>query len=301
MATPYSQQYPLGTPTLSGNSITVDLMLKEPTRINQYISDIALKKYFADRIFRTGGGVTGGALLYSQLIANDLFATRGVQEVAPGAEFPEVTFDRPAPKVATVKKIGGKFRVTDEARDRNDLSTIETEGRKLGNTITKDLHQRAIAELEASITAIGSDVQITGVSWADAAALTLTTTANSAQPAADFAKAQLKAETFELGGTFDLWIVNPQEMSNFQITYGDRWRDVLTNNGVDMIASNVVTAGTAYVVEERMVGEFRTEQPLTTVTWRDEATESTWTQTSIRPVFAVTNPYSILKVTGLAA
>ncbi|MBW0275002.1 hypothetical protein ATM97_27765 [Nocardia sp. MH4] len=301
MATPYSQQYPLGTPTLSGNSITVDLMLKEPTRINQYISDIALKKYFADRIFRTGGGVTGGALLYSQLTANDLFATRGVQEVAPGAEFPEVTFDRPAPKVATVKKIGGKFRVTDEARDRNDLSTIETEGRKLGNTITKDLHQRAIAELEASITAIGSDVQMAGVSWLDAAAATMTTTAPAAQPAADFAKAQLKAETFELGGTFDLWIVNPQEMSNFQITYGDRWRDVLTNNGVDMIASNVVTAGTAYVVEERMVGEFRTEQPLNTVTWRDEATESTWTQTSIRPVFAVTNPYSILKVTGLAA
>lgn len=300
MATAYSQQYPLGAPTLSGNSITVDLMLKEPTRINQYISDIALKKYFADRIFRTGGGVTGGALLYSQLTANDLFATRGVQEVAPGAEFPEVTFDRPAPLVATVKKIGGKFRVTDEARDRNDLSSIETEGRKLGNTITKDLHQRALSTLEASVTAIGADVQMTGINWAAAAALTLTTMANSAQPAADFAKAQLKAEVFELGGTFDLWIVNPQEMSNFQITYGDRWRDVLTNNGIDMIASNVVTAGSAYVVEERMVGEFRTEQPLNTVTWRDEATESTWTQTSIRPVFAVTNPYSILKVTGLA-
>lgn len=300
MATAYSQQYPLGAPTLSGNSITVDLMLKEPTRINQYISDIALKKYFADRIFRTGGGVTGGALLYSQLTANDLFATRGVQEVAPGAEFPEVSFDRPAPKVATVKKIGGKFRVTDEARDRNDLSSIETEGRKLGNTITKDLHQRALSTLEASVTAIGADVQMTGINWAAAAALTLTTMANSAQPAADFAKAQLKAEVFELGGTFDLWIVNPQEMSNFQITYGDRWRDVLTNNGIDMIASNVVTAGSAYVVEERMVGEFRTEQPLNTVTWRDEATESTWTQTSIRPVFAVTNPYSILKVTGLA-
>ena len=300
MATAYSQQYPLGAPTLSGNSITVDLMLKEPTRINQYISDIALKKYFADRIFRTGGGVTGGALLYSQLTANGLFATRGVQEVAPGAEFPEVTFDRPAPLVATVKKIGGKFRVTDEARDRNDLSSIETEGRKLGNTITKDLHQRALSTLEASVTAIGADVQMTGINWAAAAALTLTTMANSAQPAADFAKAQLKAEVFELGGTFDLWIVNPQEMSNFQITYGDRWRDVLTNNGIDMIASNVVTAGSAYVVEERMVGEFRTEQPLNTVTWRDEATESTWTQTSIRPVFAVTNPYSILKVTGLA-
>lgn len=299
--TAYNPEYPFGAPSVSGNSITVDLMLKEPTRINNYISDMALKKYFADRIFRTGGGVSGGALLYTQLTANDLFATRGVQEVAPGAEFPEVTFDRPEPKVAQVKKIGGKFRITDEARDRNDLSMIETEGRKLGNTITKDLHQRALAELESSITATGSDVQVTGVSWADAAALTLTTTSNAAQPAADFAKMQLKAEQFELGGDFNLWIVNPQEMLNFQTVYGDRWRDVLTNWGVDMISSNIVTAGSAYVVEERGVGEFRVEQALQTVTYRDDATESTWVQSSVRPVFAVTHPYSVLKVTGLAA
>ncbi|MBF6328738.1 major capsid protein [Nocardia transvalensis] len=299
--TPYSQEYPLGTPSVSGNNITVDLMLREPTRINTYISDIALQKFFADRIFSTPGGVSGGALLYTQLLANDLYATRSVQEVAPGAEFPELTFDRPEPKVATVKKIGGKFRVTDEARDRNDLSVIQNEGAKLGNTVQRDLHRRAIAELEASITAIGSAVQITGVSWADAAGLTLTTTANNVQPAADFAKAALKAETFELGGTYNLWIVNPQEMSNFQVTYGDRWRDVLTNNGVDMISSNQVPAGTAYVVEERRVGQMRFEQELRTVTYRDEGTESTWVQTSIRPVFAITQPYSVLKVTGLAA
>lgn len=299
--TGYSQEYPLGTPSVSGNNITVDLMLREPTRINTYISDIALKKFFADRIFSTPGGVSGGALLYTQLLANDLFATRNVQEVAPGAEFPEVTFDRPAPQVAMVKKIGGKFRVTDEARDRNDLSVIQNEGAKLGNTVTKDLHRRAIAALEASITAIGSDVQVTGVSWADAAGLTLTTTANNVQPAADFAKAQLKADTFELGGEYNLWIVNPQEMSNFQVTYGDRWKDVLANNGVEMISSNQVAAGTGYAVEAGMVGQMRFEQELRTVTWRDEGTESSWVQTSIRPVFAVTQPYSVLKVTGLAA
>lgn len=301
MATAYSQEYPLGTPSVSGNSITVDLMLKEPTRINRYISDIALQKFYADRIFATGGGVSGGALLYTQLTANDLYTTRDVQEIAPGAEFPELTFDRPAPKVALVKKIGGKFRVTDEARDRNDLTVIQNEGAKVGNTVRKNIHGRAIAALEASITEIGSAVQVTGVSWADAAGLTLTTTANNVQPAADFAKAALKAETFELGGDFNLWIVNPQEMSNFQITYGDRWRDVLNNNGVEMLATNQVAAGTAYAVQERMVGEMRFEQELRTVTWRDESTESTWSQTSIRPVFAVTNPYAVLKFSGLAA
>lgn len=301
MATAYNQEYPLGSPALNGNSLTVDLMLKQPTRINQYISDMALKRFFADRIFRTGGSVEGGALIYNELRSNDLFATRGAQKVAPGAEFPEATFDRPEPKVAKVEKRGGKFRVTDEARDRNDLSSIETEGRKLGNSITRDLHAEAIATLEASITATGADVQVVGTSWADAKAATLTTTSNAAQPAADFAAVQLKAETFELGNEFNLWIVNPAQMLDFQVVYGDRWKDVLSNWNTDMIASNQVAAGSAYVVEERGVGEFRTEQPLRTTTWRDEATESTWVQTSIRALFAVTNPLSVLKVTGLSA
>lgn len=301
MATSYSQEYPFGAPSLNGNQLTVDVMLKEPTRINQYLSDIALQRFFANRIFREGGSVQGGALLYNQLTANDLFAERGVQKVAPGAEFPEVTFDRPDGKVAKIEKRGGKFRVTDEARDRNDLSQIETEGRKLANTITKDLHADAIATLEASITATGADVKLTGTSWSDAAALTLTTTANSAQPAADFAAVALKSETFELGTEFNLWIVNPQEMLNFQVVYGDRWKDVLANWNTEMIATNRVAAGEAYVVEERGVGEFRTEAPLSTVTWRDEGTESTWVQSSIRSLYAVTNPLSILKVEGLAA
>lgn len=299
--TPYSQDYPLGSPSVSGNSITVDLMLQQPTRINAYISNLALKKYFAERIFTNGGGVTGGALVYNQVTKNDLFPTRATQEVAPGAEFPEVTFDRPEPKTAQVKKLGGKFRVTDEARDRNDLSAIQSEAVKLGNDIPRQMHARALAELEASITAIGSDVQVTGTSWADAAALTLTTTTNAAQPAADFAKLQLKAETLELGSEYNLWIVNPQEMSNFQVVYGDRWKDVLTNWGVGMISSNQVTAGSAYVVQEGQVGQVRYEQELKTVSWRDDGTESTWVQSSIRPVFAVTNPYNAVKVTGLAA
>jgi hypothetical protein len=299
--TPYSQDYPLGSPSVSGNSITVDLMLQQPTRINAYISNLALKKYFAERIFTNGGGVTGGALVYNQVTKNDLFPTRATQEVAPGAEFPEVTFDRPEPKTAQVKKLGGKFRVTDEARDRNDLSAIQSEAVKLGNDIPRQMHARALAELEASITAVGSDVQVVGTSWADAAALTLTTTSNSAQPAADFAKLELKAETLELGSVYNLWIVNPQEMSNFQVVYGDRWKDVLTNWGIGMISSNQVTAGSAYVVQEGQVGQVRYEQELKTVSYRDDGTESTWVQSSIRPVFAITNPYNAVKVTGLAA
>ena len=64
--------------------------------------------------------------------------------------------------------------------------------------------------------------------------------------------------------------------------------------------SNAVAAGTGYAVQEGTVGQVRYEQPLKTVTYRDDSTESTIVQTSIRPVFAVTNPYNVLKLTGLA-
>lgn len=299
--TTYPQQYPFGAPAVNGNQITVDMMLKEPTRINNYLSDLVLKGYFADRIFANAGGVSGGALIYTQLTKNDVYATSGVQKVAPGGEFPTVSFDRPEPKVAVVDKWGGKFDVTDEARDRNDLSMIQSEGIKLSNTILRQMHTEALATLDASIAAIGSDVQITGVSWADAAALTLTTTSNSALPAADFATVAKKAAQFELGAEFNLWIVNPQEMANFQIIYGDRWRAVLQANNTDMIATNLMPAGTAKVVAEKQVGQERFEKPLGTVTFREEERETTWVQSSVRPLYAVTHPYNVLSVTGLAA
>lgn len=296
----YSQEYPLGTPSVSGNQLTVDLMLKEPTRINAYLSDLALKGYFAERIFANGGGVSGGALVYSQLTNNDLFPARGGQKIAPGAEFPEVTFDRPEPKTAQVEKFGGKFRVTDEARDRNDLSLIQTEGMKLANDIQRWLHARALTELEASITAIGSDVQISGTSWLDATTLTLSTENKAALPAADLAAIRKRAAKQELGADYNLLILNPDEYANLSIVYGDAeaW---LRAQGFSVAVSNVVTAGTAYAVAEGQVGQVRYEQGLQTVSYREDATESTVVQSSIRPVFAVTNPYNVLKLTGLAA
>lgn len=300
MATYYSQEYPLGSASVSGNNLTVDLMLKEPTRINAYLSDLALKGYFAERIFANGGGVSGGSLVYTQLTSNDLFPVRGGQKVAPGAEFPEVTFDRPEPKTAQVEKFGGKFRVTDEARDRNDLSLIQTEGAKLGNDIQRWLHARALTELEAGITAIGSDVQIAGNSWADATELTISTENKAALPAADLAEIRRRAAVHELGADYNLLVLHPNEFAALSIIYGDA-ESWLKAQGFGVAVSNQVTAGTAYAVAERLVGQVRYEQALKTVTYRDDSTESTIVQSSIRPVFAVTNPYNSLKITGLAA
>lgn len=299
MATLNASAYPLGNPTVSGDQISVATMLAQPTRITRYLSDLTLRGFISPLIFSTGGAVTGGAVIYDQLTLNDLFPTRDVQNVAPGAEFPIVTSDNAAPLVAAVEKFGGKFFVTDEARDRNDGGVIQREGRKLSNAIIRKIDQRSIATLDAAIAAIGSQT-VVGVNWTSVVTAGSSATSAAGWPAADFAKVQLLADTQELGVTFDLWVVNPAQAAQFRLVYGNAWKDVLDAYNVQMVSSNRVTAGTAYVAESGQAGELRMEKPLSTETWREQGTQRTWVQSDCRPVSYVTNPYSVVKVTGLA-
>lgn len=295
-------EYPLSAPSASGNNITVDLMLNQPTRITRYLSDLTLRGYWADKVFTPGGGVSGGAILYTQLTENQLFvsASRDVQNVEPGAEFPLVTFDRPTPLVKPVEKFGGKFFVTDEARDRNDPMMLQQGAQRLANTINRRIHTNAVNEIDAQITALGGSAQTaTGNDWSAVVTGGSSQSNATAWPAADFAKVQLLADQKELGVQFDTWILNPVNANEFKIAYGNEWRSVLDDSGVSFVVTNRVTAGTAYVIASGQVGEMRLEKPLGTETWREQATQRTWVQSDVRPVFVITNPYGIAKVTGL--
>ena len=290
--------YPFWGPVVSGTNITVSTLLAQPTRITRYLSDLSLRGFISSRIFSSpGGGVQGGAVVYDQLTLNDLFSTRDVQNVEPGAEFPIVTSDSSTPLVASVEKYGGKFFITDEARDRNDQGIIQREGRNLINTIMRKTDQKAVATLDAAI--LGSQTAV-GANWNTVVTSGASATSAAGWPAADIAKVQLLADQAELGVQFDLWIVNPAQRAQFGILYGSATRDVLASYGVEMIASNRVAPGTAYVVEQGQPGEMRLEKPLTTETWREQAAQRTWVQSDIRPVMYVTNPYSVAKITGLA-
>lgn len=291
--------YPLGPPSISGNSITLDMLLNQPTRITAYLSDLSLRGMFSQRVFSNGGGLTGGALIYNQLTSNQLFSSRDVQEIAPGAEFPIVTSDRMTPKVAVPIKVGGKYFVLDEARDRNDASTVQLESQLLANTIQRKLDTTAITLLDAELTA--NSRTTTGANWATAKTTTASAVTKAASPVADFAKVQGLADVDELGVRYNLWLVNPQEYTNFLTFYGaENLTAVLAASGIEMVSTNRVAAGTAYVLQAGAVGQMRLEKPLSTETWREQATERTWVQSGVRVAFAVTNPFSAIKVTGLA-
>lgn len=301
---PAQTAHPLGPPTITGTTITVDLMLRQPTRITRMIMDMTLQRFVADRIFSSGGGVTGGAVVYDSVEANDLYLQRDIERVAPGAEFPIVTSQRRAPGVAEVEKWGGKVWIADEARDRNDSTLFTNQLRQLANTVVRKINARAIQVLEAMFTANADRVVVsrsqTAGGWDAVTPYGGTPTAPGAWPAADFAYAAEIAETDELGMRYDLWLLNPGNYTDLLILYGgDGIQELLSTLGLSIYVSNRVTLNTAYVLASGQVGQMRMEQPLGTETWREPNRQRTWVQSSVRPLMFIDNRFGALKFTNL--
>jgi hypothetical protein len=305
---------PLGGPSISGTSITVDLLLNNPKRVQRDLANLVLQNFMVDQIFSPAGDVTGGAVIYDVATTNELYGTRDVQRVEPGQEGPIVTFDRQAPLTAQVEKFGGKFKVTDEARLRNQVGRVVRAQVRLANTIRRKTQQRALTELSAAVSTYSRTGA--GQSWADAAGLTLSTSNKAALPGADFADVQRLNEVQELGYEYDTVILNPQEWSNLQTVFDGPGgvRAALQSYGITKIwITNRQTAGTAKFLASGMVGELGYEahggaavQQLSDgigiEQWRDkDGRQQDWYQASVKPVVYVTDPYAIYEKTGLAA
>jgi hypothetical protein len=297
---PAQVAHPLGPPTVTNTTITVDTMLNQPTRITRMIMDMTLQRFVADRIFSSSGGVTGGAVVYDSVEANDLYTTRDVERIAPGGEFPIITSARRAPGVAEVEKWGGKVWISDEARDRNDNVLLTNQLRQVGNTIVRKINARAMQILSAMFTAYPARVVASVGNWQAVTPYGASPTPPNLWPAADFAKAAEIAETDELGIRYDLWILNPQDYTFLLTLYGgDGLQELLTTLGLEIYVSNRQTVKQATVVAQRQVGQMRTEQPLGTETWREPNRQRTWIQSSVRPLMFVDNRFAALQFTAL--
>jgi hypothetical protein len=297
--------YPLDPASVSGTNITADILLNEPTRINRFMTDylnVNRRRFLLDVIFDNGGGVSGGAIIYERQGLNDFFATRDVQEVAPGAAFPLVPFARQDVAMASPRKWGGEYEMTYEARDRNNsLRTIGRYNVQLANTIIRKINIAAMVELEAAIASLSGAGVITGHNWTTAIPNGSSPTAPGLTPIADLAQVIETNELRELGIVYDTLIISPQDMTILRLFYGDALSKVLEDYGFDtLFVTAQVAAGTVYAVAGRgQVGQYRVEAPLRTVSVEQELLEKFTVKTSVRPAIFVDNPYAVLKITGV--
>lgn len=295
---------PLTAPTVSGTTLTIDFYLNNPTRVTRDIADLVMANFFLDKVFDTGGAVTGGAVLYDQASVLDVYTDRDVERVQPGAEGPIVTGARIAPLVAAVEKFMGKFPVTDEAKRRNDASRVTNQMRRLANTLTRKMQQRGIAELEAAISAFSRTTAAT-VTWKVAAEEARLNAKPINSPLGPLFKALQLMEELEMGYDFDTLIISPADNYLLSLFYNEQApQNALKTLGIqNLIVTPRKAAKSAILTAGRQVGQMRMEEPMRTETEREGAPslrQQTWIQTSVNPVFFVTDPYAALEITGLS-
>jgi hypothetical protein len=300
MTTYATPHHPLGPPSVSGTEITVDVALNQPTRITRTIEDLTLRKFLIDKVFANGGGVNGGAVLYDVAEENELFLERDVEPIEPGGDYPVVTGKRRAPQMAPVEKYGGKVYIFDETRDRNDSATFARELRQLGNTIVRKINTITMAQLDAAVTAYGRTIE--GNNWQAVKTAGSEASTASKWPLADLAHVSAQAEIDELGMTFGLIILNPQEFQALVTIYGGvgGFKAILADLGYDYYVTNRQTAGKAKAVVPQGVGQYKVEQPIQTLPYRDEDHDKTDIKGSVKPVGFVDNPFGIIELTKLA-
>lgn len=292
--------YPHDVATIQDGRISIDWLLADPRRVTRVIANIALQKFYVNFIFTPAGSITGGSQVYEQATANDLYASRDVERVNPGDEFPIVTFERGEALTAQVEKFGGKFPVTDEARRRNQSGRVVRAIAQLANTIVRKTQQRALAELTAAITAKARTA--VGTSWR-AASTSATGVAPSAGPIADVTAIEEQNEILELGYTYNMAIMSPTEWRNLRLAAGgtsQAAREILSESGISTVwVTNRKAAGTVYWLAAGQVGELGYEVPLSTESWRDkDGKQQDWFQSYVLPIMYVTDPFAILETTG---
>jgi hypothetical protein len=293
---------PYGRPSVSGTDFSIDFLLQNPGRVTRAVANIVLQQFFVDQIFSPAGPISGGAVLYDQLVSNDLYANRDVRAVEPGQEFPIVAFDRGAPLTAQVDKIGGKFPVTDEAIRRNQGGRVNRAILQLANTINRKIQQRALAELQAVITAKGRTAA--GTNWTTVSTTTAANLTTAVGPLSDLTKIEEQNEITELGYSYDYAIFHPTDWRKFRLAAGGtnaEARAVLADSGITGTwVTNRKTVGSVYFLARGMVGELGFEVPMFTENWRDpEGRQQTWYQTSVNPIVYVTDPFALIELTGI--
>ncbi|GAA1071996.1 major capsid protein [Tsukamurella spumae] len=288
-------------PTLTGRTLTVDAALKHPTAIRDQIAKIADAQLVAPNFFHpVGNPVEGGGVLYQVLRASDQYSS-DVEQRAPGQEYKVVEGVDPEQRLARVEDWGGKFKITDEQIERNDVSYLDMQTTQLANRIARKLDTRALAVL---LDALDDDPAstISGHNWSS---LILDgpldqITPSASRPTADFAAAQLAADLEELGVIHDVLVVHPEQAAALRTAYAENTGQMLEAAGLELVSNTLVPVGSAFVAQTGEAGVIAFEKPVTVTTWRDEATRSTWVQSYAVPAFAVNKPAAVKIIDGLA-
>lgn len=260
---PFDPSLPPGPPTISSDIMSVSAFLANPTRVTRVLNDLTAQRFIADRMLGQGPNVPSGAIVFDQVTANDLYTSADVEEIRPGAMFPDLTDSAPNQVTAAVKKYGGQVTLTRESINRNRVDVLAREMTKLRNTVVRKVNAVAIAAATAAPKQTASGVDI-GSSTAE-------------QVIAMFATLKGLIDNLDMGYDADLVLLNP--VQGDEMLSKTALLTLLQNDGpgsgggsplrtgnlgrmldMDFQKTNDVAAGTLWVIASGALGGISQEE-----------------------------------------
>lgn len=275
--------------------------MRNPTFIDRAVNLAISGRFISDYIFRQGNA-EGGAVVYERTLGIDeKYPTRGDAEIIePGDEFPLVDVGDVTRLTAIVDKFGAAALVTYEQVRRNRTDKVQEAITKIANAIVRKTDARAMAALAAdtdTLTMAAAAVWGTG----------------SPDPFADLITAIGMVNATQLGYNADTVLINPADaaklLKNRDIRDQLPRENASTNPlltgrlsglaGLEFIQTPLKAAGSLYLLQQKVTGVNAEELAPYTRRINEEANER-WRVMGARvSVPIITDPKSILKLTGI--
>lgn len=286
---------------------TVGGLLKQPRVITELIASSLADRSLTSVVFGDAtADATGGAVLYQSVSPSDLATVSDVHERTEGAEYGLVTLPEPKIERDPVEDLGGKFAMTDEARDRNIVPMMQNGLSQLQSTIGRKLDARTVAVLDAAAEQNSLDIAA-ATEWSNFTTIGQTPTPLADTPLADLLTVQETFDQDEMGVQIERVLLNPSDAAALKIGYGAQLSDMLAavsgdlDKPIRLVTSARIGRGTAYVLGDRNPGGLGVEVPLTTEVIDKRENRSTLVQSYIVARPFVSRSYAVRRITGISA
>lgn len=297
--------FPLSPASVQDGSITVDMFVQEPTRLSNYVSSLTQANLVSQFLF-SSTAASGGAIMYDRLVKNQATAADNPGVIAPGGEFPLIGTGEGHPVVDPVVKTGGKFEITREAQLRNDPILLQRGAQRVANTMVKDIDGRAFDVINSALAGIADSLKVESSGWAAAGnvqASAKTAVTGEGTLINDIEEAKLLVQETGLGYNVDTLVLGPRDAKNLRTILGiNNWQQILATLGVTLFVtqSDKLPAGEGLLLQRGAVGIMGVEDPISTDNEYVKSTQKTVFYTWATMAFGVTDPFSAVKLTGLA-
>ncbi|QFP96127.1 major head protein [Gordonia phage DobbysSock] len=142
--------YPPAAPTLSGDALTIDRFLKDPTLVARRLRTLAEQRFIADVLLSARLTTDSGSILYET--GESIYSDRAPEAVAPGSEYPLTPVGTGEAQLAKTVKWGRDVEITDESISRQKIDPVNRALTKLVNNTVKTIDSVALAAIASTVT-----------------------------------------------------------------------------------------------------------------------------------------------------